>query len=65
MMLQSALVAGIFLAGDAVRRVDQTLSLLPPYKLGRALLLDSILGPAEAFEYVSKTAPSSPPQTIS
>jgi hypothetical protein len=35
------------------------------YRVSRALLLDTMLGPAEPFEYVSTTAPSSPPPTIS
>jgi hypothetical protein len=60
-VIVSAIKAGF----KAIERVDRALCLLPPYRLGRDLVLDSILGPAEDFEYVSKTAPRVPPQTIS
>ena len=55
----------VWAGGTALGRADRALSLLPPYRTGRDLVLDRILGPAEDFEYVSLTAPSSPPQTIS
>ncbi len=45
--------------GSTTRRA---ISLLPPYRRAEGVVLDTLLGPAESFEYVSKTAPSSPPR---
>ena len=36
---------------------------VPGYKLCEGIVLDTLLGPEEDFDYVSTTAPSSPPPT--
>jgi hypothetical protein len=59
------LIEAGFKVFDTVVTVDRAFCLLPPYKVVRDLVLDTILGPAEAIEYVSQTAPSSPPPNIS
>jgi len=55
----------VFAGFDAAERVERVFFLLPGYKPVRDLVLDTILGPAEDVEYVSTTAPSSPPPTDS
>lgn len=46
-----------------LEKVESTFSLLPPYRRTKALVLDSLFGPAEDIEYVSRTAPRTPPPT--
>lgn len=64
-MLSRIIVTGLTAGFKAVEATDRAFSLLPPYRLGRDLLLDTVLGPAEDFEYVSRTTPTVTPQTIS
>jgi hypothetical protein len=54
------LAGGMFSAGDTL---DSALCRLPLYRRPRDAALDSLFGPAEKFEYVSTTAPASPPPT--
>lgn len=56
---------GAYLGVKVADAADRALSLLPPYKLWRDLWLDSILGPAESFEYSRTTAPTDTPPAIS
>lgn len=53
------------LAGDIFLEVDVRASRCPLYAAPRDALLDSILGPPESFEYVSRTSPPSPPPSSS
>ena len=46
---------------DAGHKLDSALSRCFMYRSARAVVLDTILGPAEDVEYVSTTTPSSPP----
>lgn len=56
----------VFLAGEnVVMAVDRVAMRCPVYRLPRDLVLDTILSPAEEWDYVSTTAPSSPPPTDS
>lgn len=57
--------AGFSAAIATADTAHRALSLLPPYKRASAVVLDSLFGPAEPFEYVSTTAPTVPPPTIS
>lgn len=43
-----------------LRKLDSLLQVVPMYRLPRAAILDTLLGPAEQFEYVSTTAPEAP-----
>jgi hypothetical protein len=54
----------LVVALDVAEGTDRAFSLLPLYGRARDLVLDTLLGPAEDFEVVSSTAPSSPPPTI-
>ena len=49
----------------AAEYVERALSLLPGYNCTRALILDTVLGPAENFEYASTTTPPGPPPAVS
>lgn len=57
----SLLVQGAVLA----LRVEQQAAKVPLYRVPRALILDTILGPAEDFDFVSATTaqPPSPPRS--
>jgi hypothetical protein len=55
----------VWAAASAVRVAHRTLSLLPGYVCLAGLVGDTILGPAEVCEYVSKTTPNGPPPTTS
>jgi hypothetical protein len=57
--------AGIFTAVSLIEKADRTFSLLPPYRRARGVVLDTVLGPAEKFEYASKTTPTGQPPAIS
>lgn len=47
----------------AVDRTDKVLSHVPGYGRAKARAFDTLLGPEEDLEYVSRTAPASPPPT--
>lgn len=49
------------MASEVILEVDRVASRCSLYAVPRDALLDSILGPPESFEYVSRTSPPSPP----
>ena len=50
-------------AFDVVGAVDSAARRCVLYRAPRDRLLDTLFGPVEEFDYVSRTAPSSPPPT--
>lgn len=64
-MLKRVLTEGIefgFWAGiNAASAAHDAFCLLPLYERGADAVLDTLLGPAERFEYASTTAPASAP----
>lgn len=63
--LQKLTLTLLVRAIDCAEAVDSALCRTCLYRVPRAFALDTILGPAEQFEYVSTTTPSSPPPTLS
>lgn len=61
---QRLLIKTFVASFEAAEAVDTALCRVCLYRVPRAVLLDRILGPAEQFEHVSTTAPSSPPPLI-
>lgn len=68
-MLKRLILEGVefgFWAGiNGATAVHDALCLLRPYERTSDVVLDTLLGPADSFEYVSTTTPKSPPPTIS
>lgn len=49
---------------DSIETADAVLDQVCLYRWPRAVLLDTMLGPAEDVDYVSRTAPATAPPTI-
>lgn len=63
--LGEAIEFGFWAGINVATAANNALCLLPGYERGAAVVLDTIIGPADSFEYVSTTTPKSPPPTIS
>lgn len=56
-------IRSLFALIRVVETADAATSRLPLWRRARGALLDSLFGPAEDIEYVSRTAPANPPPT--